>query len=79
MIEERAAQEKSPLTYLWIALAFLTCPCHIPILIAVLSGTAFGAFLSEHFGVALLALTVLFLVFGAAAVQGWKRGEKSRY
>lgn len=36
-------QTKSRLEYLWITLAALTCPCHIPILVAVLSGTAFGA------------------------------------
>lgn len=73
-----ATQAKSPLAYLWAALAVLTCPCHIPLLVAVLSGTAFGAFLSEHFAVAFLALTVLFFVFAAAAVQGWKGGEESR-
>lgn len=67
-------QTKSRLEYLWVTLAAVTCPCHLPILVAVLSGTAFGAFLSNHFGLALLALTVLFFVFAAAAVQGWKRG-----
>lgn len=76
--EAGATQAKTPLAYLWAALAFLTCPCHIPILVAVLSGTAFGAFLSEHFAVALLALTVLFLVFAAAAVKGWRGGEELR-
>ncbi len=34
--------------YLWGALAVLTCPCHLPILAAVLAGTTAGAFLGEH-------------------------------
>ena len=42
--------------YLWGALAVLTCPCHLPILAAVLAGTTAGAFLGEHWGVAALAL-----------------------
>ncbi|HDV8720293.1 TPA: broad-spectrum mercury transporter MerE [Escherichia coli] len=46
--------------YLWGALAVLTCPCHLPILAAVLAGTTAGAFLGEHWGVAALALTGLF-------------------
>ena len=44
--------------YLWGALAVLTCPCHLPILAAVLAGTTAGAFLGEHWGVAALALPV---------------------
>ena len=34
--------------YLWGALAVLTCPCHLPILAAVLAGTTAGAFLGER-------------------------------
>lgn len=48
--------------YLWGALAVLTCPCHLPILAAVLAGTTAGAFLGEHWGVAALALTGLFVL-----------------
>lgn len=36
--------------YAWGVLAALTCPCHLPILAAVLAGTTAGAFLSEHWG-----------------------------
>ncbi|EKQ3587292.1 broad-spectrum mercury transporter MerE, partial [Salmonella enterica subsp. enterica serovar Infantis] len=42
--------------YLWGALAVLTCPCHLPILAAVLAGTTAGAFLGEHGTVAKLAM-----------------------
>ena len=44
--------------YTWGVLAALTCPCHLPVLALLLSGTAAGAFVSEHMGVALLALAV---------------------
>ncbi|WP_188003162.1 broad-spectrum mercury transporter MerE [Escherichia coli] len=44
--------------YLWGALAVLTCPCHLPILAAVLAGTTAGAFLGEHWGVAALAFVL---------------------
>ena len=48
--------------YLWGALAVLTCPCHLPILAAVLAGTTAGAFVGEHWGIAALALTGLFVL-----------------
>jgi mercuric ion transport protein len=52
-----------PITgYLWGALAVLTCPCHLPILAIVLAGTTAGAFIGEHWGVAALALTGLFVL-----------------
>lgn len=43
-------------------LAILTCPCHIPILLVLFSGTAAGAFLSENTGTAVVVLLVVFLV-----------------
>lgn len=54
--------------YLMATVAIVTCPCHLPILLAVLGGTAFGAVLSEHMAVAAIALTVLFVASAAAAV-----------
>lgn len=33
-------------SYLFAALALVTCPCHLPIWLAVLAGTTAGAFLS---------------------------------
>ena len=62
-------------SYLFAALALVTCPCHLPIWIAVLAGTTAGAFLSEHWVISALALTGLFVlslarvlrVFGAKA------------
>lgn len=48
-------------TWMWGTLAVLTCPCHLPILIALLSGTMVGAFVTEHEGIALLVLLALFV------------------
>lgn len=44
------------------ALAVLTCPCHLPILAIVLAGTTAGAFIGEHWGIAALTLTGLFVL-----------------
>lgn len=49
-------------TWMWGTLAVLTCPCHLPILLALLSGTVAGAFVADHVGVALLVLLVLFVL-----------------
>lgn len=55
--------------YTWGVFAALTCPCHLPVLALLLSGTAAGAFVSEHMGVAVLALAVLFVLFLRAALR----------
>ncbi|ANY88331.1 MULTISPECIES: broad-spectrum mercury transporter MerE [Pseudomonas] len=58
--------------YTWGVLAALTCPCHLPVLALLLSGTAAGAFVSEHMGVAVLALAVLFCLFLRAALRTFR-------
>lgn len=53
--------ERKPVTgYLWAGLAVLTCPCHLPILAAILAGTTAGAFFSAHWVIAALGLMSLF-------------------
>jgi mercuric ion transport protein len=47
---------------LLLGVAVLTCPCHLPILMAVLAGTGLAGLLSEYAGLALLALSLLFVV-----------------
>ncbi|MBI2455710.1 MAG: mercury resistance protein [candidate division NC10 bacterium] len=59
------------------AVAVVTCPCHLPILIAVLSGTAVGALLLEHWGWAALTLTALFVGSGWAAVRLFSKAGSS--
>jgi mercuric ion transport protein len=59
--------------YTWGALAVLTCPCHLPLLAAVLAGTSLGAFVGDHWGVAALALTGLFFLFLMRALRAFRR------
>ncbi|MBB4517489.1 mercury resistance protein [Paraburkholderia fungorum] len=44
-------------------LAVLTCPCHLPLLLVLLSGTVAGGLLSAHVGGALALFALLFLLF----------------
>ena len=55
--------------YLWTGLAVLVCPCHLPLIIGALAGTAAGALLSAHWVLCLVGLVGLFLVFVA---QAWR-------
>ena len=43
--------------------ALLTCPCHIPIYIMLLSGTVAGTLLVENRSIALGLFSMLFLLF----------------
>ncbi|MBB0025177.1 broad-spectrum mercury transporter MerE [Chitinivorax sp. PXF-14] len=58
--------------YVWGALAALTCPCHLPILAAVLAGTTAGAFIGDHWGIAALALAGLFFLSLARAIRAFR-------
>ncbi len=44
------------------AIAALTCPCHVPIYLAVLGGTAFGVYLRDNILLIILGLTAIFLL-----------------
>ncbi|EAA3244559.1 broad-spectrum mercury transporter MerE [Salmonella enterica subsp. enterica serovar Virchow] len=57
---------------LWGALAVLTCPCHLPILAIVLAGTTAGAFIGEHWGIAALTLTGLFVLSVTRLLRAFK-------
>ncbi|MBI3042960.1 MAG: mercury resistance protein [Betaproteobacteria bacterium] len=54
------------MSYVMGAIAVLTCPCHLPILILLFSGTAAGAFLSDNLGLATIVLLPIFLLSGFA-------------
>lgn len=54
--------------------AFFLCPCHLPIYLALLGGTAAGALLSEN---AYTAGAVLALAFLAALVPGLRMSGKN--
>lgn len=48
--------------YLHLTIAALTCPCHVPIYLAIFGGTALGALLQENLLVVILSLSGIFLV-----------------
>lgn len=59
--------------YAMTAVAVITCPCHLPILAAVLGGTALGAAITEHMGIAVVVLTALFIASAWNAVRLFSR------
>lgn len=61
----------------WLAaVAALTCPCHIPILVFALSGTAAGALLADHTVAALALMTIAFVPSLRAALRAFDRAGK---
>ncbi|HEF4773393.1 broad-spectrum mercury transporter MerE [Burkholderia multivorans] len=58
--------------YTWGVLAALTCPCHLPVLAAVLASTTAGAFIGDHWGVAAVVLAALFFLFLARAIRAFR-------
>jgi len=64
---DRTSATRGVMFYFTAFLTVLTCPCHLPILLLLLSGTAAGAFLQENTAVAVgLLLPVFLLSFFAA-------------
>jgi mercuric ion transport protein len=61
--------------YAMALLALLTCPCHLPVLALLLSGSAAGGFLTEHFGVVLALLSLLFALFLVSALRLLRKRE----
>lgn len=55
--------------YVIAAIAVVTCPCHLPILLVLLGGTAAGALLSQHLVWVLLGLTLLFVASAWTALR----------
>jgi mercuric ion transport protein len=51
------------------ALAIVACPCHLPLLLVLLGGTALGAVLSEHMAIAFITFTALFVLSAWAALR----------
>jgi mercuric ion transport protein len=69
---------RGTMTYFMGALAFLTCPCHLPILLVLLSGTAAGSFLSENLGIAFMLLLPIFLLSAIATWRLLDTGKNNR-
>lgn len=61
--------------YLLAGVAVLTCPCHVPILILLLSGTAAGAWLADYMLPAVAILAIVFVLSLGAALRALRAGE----
>lgn len=53
--------------YISLGIAVITCPCHLPLLLVILAGTAVGGWLHQH---TLLVLVVLLGIFVLALCHG---------
>lgn len=69
----RSVPPRSLKGYVFLGLAFVTCPCHLPLLLVVLAGTGLAGSLSQHFGVIFLVLTVVFIASLALGLKAIKR------
>ena len=58
--------------YVLALLAFLTCPCHLPIWLVLFAGSAFGAVLNENLVIAGVILIVVFILSGLGAIRRLK-------
>ena len=54
--------KRSWMRKLWLWSAALTCPCHLPIVLALTAGTAVGSFLSANAVPVFIALLAYFLL-----------------
>ena len=63
---------RRPVGYLLALLAFLTCPCHLPIWLVLFAGSAFGAVLNENLMIAGVILIVVFSLCGLGAIRRLK-------
>lgn len=67
--------------YLLLATAALTCPCHLPLLLAILGGTVLATFLEQHVTWAIVGLGIYFLFslhMGLKLIGQQKRVHGSR-
>ena len=55
----------------------ITCPCHLLVFAVLLSGTALGALLEEHFTLTLVLFTVVFLLSLGALTRTLSRPSSS--
>jgi len=70
-----ATRPRSVKAYLLLGLAFVTCPCHLPLLLAVLAGTGLAGALTRHFGLVFLGLSVVFVASLALGLRALKEVE----
>ena len=52
-----------------VTVSFLACPCHFPLWLALLGGSAVGGVVAAHQGLALIGMTATFVVALALALS----------
>lgn len=66
--------------YALVVTGFLACPCHLvfilPLALALLGGTAVGAFLAENTGLVVALVTVYFVAALALGFQTLRRAKQ---
>jgi mercuric ion transport protein len=75
------AARRSVKGYLPLGLAVVTCPCHLPLLLAILAGTSLAGVLSQYLGLAFLTLTLIFvlaLLLGSGRSGGPRTARRDR-
>ena len=78
MTDAGSSAPRSVKGYFLLGLAFVTCPCHLPLLLAVLAGTGLAGALSQHFWLIFLALSVVFVASLMYGIKTLKGGEQGR-
>ncbi len=63
--------------YLMLGVAFLTCPCHLPVLLVLLAGTGVGAYLKENLLLAGIAVTGVFVTSLLLGLQWIGSGNRA--
>lgn len=59
-VSEETQRHRERRSWPWLVAAFLFCPCHIPILLAILGTGALGGALAHNEGVLFVALAAAF-------------------
>lgn len=73
-----SAWKRSLKGYLLFGVAFLACPCHLPLVLVVLAGTGLAGTLNQHFRLAFIALSLIFVVSLFSGLSILKRLEQRR-
>jgi mercuric ion transport protein len=58
-----------------VTLAVVACPCHLPILLGVLGGTAIGAALAANFLTAFALFAAVFIGAGVVGLRALEAGS----
>lgn len=73
-LELRGKRKSQLWGYILLASAFVACPCHLPVTLGLLAGTAVGSFLADNLIWVVAAGTIYFvaaLLAGLARIKEW--------